>query len=233
MSTDLTHYVDQLFELARDVDLFAAIERLQAEAEPERAAQLFGQLAKRLYTREKKVARSSAVARAGIQYCLSYSGDEAKRSRLRQWAKSLAYNLAANSWPGWGDDGIVITPSDLELGLDAARLNARLSLELSKGSLAESKAHWLLGALLLAQGDREQAAREFATARERARIAEDADDERMNAGYQALVGILVGEASAGADFGRIVDELSAASASEDAKFYGRQLHTALQIFQRS
>jgi hypothetical protein len=233
MSTDVSGYAEELFEVARDVDLFAAIDRLYAEADPDRAAQVFGQLAKRLYTQDKRVARSSAVARAGIQYCLYYSGDAAKRNRMRQWAKSLAYNLAANCWPGWGDDGIEITPSDLELALDAARLNVRLALELSKGPLAESKGHWLMGALLLAQGKREQAGCEFTFARERARLAEHPEDEQMNAGYEALVGILQGEASAHADFRGVVDRLSAADASEDARFYGQQLKTALTIFQRS
>ena len=48
MSTDLTGYVDELFEVARQADLFAAIDRLYAEPEPQRVAQLFGQLANRL-----------------------------------------------------------------------------------------------------------------------------------------------------------------------------------------
>ena len=53
MSTEIS--IDELFELARDVDLFAAIDRLYADPEPERAAQLFGKLAKRFYSELKSV----------------------------------------------------------------------------------------------------------------------------------------------------------------------------------
>lgn len=64
-------------------------------------------------------------------------------------------------------------------------------------------------------------------------MAEHADDERMNAGYEALVGILEGDAAASAELQRILDDASAPDASEGAKFYAQQLQTALAIFQRA
>ena len=45
---------------------------------------------------------------------------QALGSSLRLQGKKLAYNLAADTWPGWNEPGIVITTSDLDAGLDAA-----------------------------------------------------------------------------------------------------------------
>ena len=40
---------------------------------------------------------------------------------LKTKAKVIAYNAAANGWPGWGDDGIVITQSHIEEAFDLAK----------------------------------------------------------------------------------------------------------------
>src|SRR5262245_19221458 len=100
--------IDELLGLARTVDMFAAIERISLEPDPEHAAALFAQLAKHLYSVEKSVSGAVAARRAGIQFCLSYAGDATKRQALRHRAKALAFNLGADTWPGWGDEGIVV-----------------------------------------------------------------------------------------------------------------------------
>lgn len=231
MSTDEMQYVEELFILAREVDSFAAFEKLVADPDPERAALLFGKLSRCFYAQSKDVPRALAVARAGIAFCLGYTGDPEARVRLRQRAKALAYNSGANTWPGWGDEGIRITLSELELGLESARLSLRLTRELSAGPFAESKSHWLIGALLVAMGELEDAATEFERGRDTARLAEQPDFENMNAGYLALIGVLRKQPGASAEFERIVAGLARPEASEDSRFFAQQLKTALTIFE--
>ena len=221
--------IDELLALARAVDLFAAIERISLEPDPEHAAALFGQLAKRLYSKEKSVSEAVATRRAGIQFCLCYTADATKRQALRHQAKALAFNLGADTWPGWGDEGIVISASGLDGGLDAARLNLRLARELEKGPLAESRGHWLVGAHRLARAEEDAAFTEFSRARERARDAADSQNELLNAGYAALIGTLGGRAEAQIEFSSVVERLRS-TPGEDGPFFAEQLEKALAIF---
>jgi hypothetical protein len=221
--------IDELLDLARTVDLFAAIERISSDPDPEHAATVFGLLARHFYSTEKSVSRAVATRRAGIQFCLCYTADAAKRQALRHQAKALAFNLGADTWPGWGDEGIVISASDLDAGLDAARLNLRLARELQRGPLAESRGHWLVGAHWLARGEDDAAVTEFSRAREHALAAADRNSELLNAGYAALPGALGGDAAAQAEFSGVVESLRN-TPGEDAPFFAEQLEKALAIF---
>ena len=225
--------VDELLALLAEGDSFVVVERLHAELDAQRAPSLFGQLARRLHA-QKNLAQSVAIRRAGIQYCLCHpGGDSAQRRTLRQHAKALSYNLAADSWPGWGEEGMVYTPSDLNAGLDAARLNLRLVRELQLGPLPHANAHWLLGAHWLARGEYNGAHAEFLRAREQAHAAQNADVAQLNAGYAALVGELRGDPGADSEFARIVEALENVTDSEDASFFAAQLVKARGIFRAS
>jgi len=97
----------------------------------------------------------AALCRAGIQFCLDQAektalSDRNEATDLRSAAKQLAYNLASFTWPGWDEPQIELDPSQIADGLDAARLNLRLALELDKGDLALSRAYWMLAGHLLA-----------------------------------------------------------------------------------
>jgi hypothetical protein len=224
--------VDELLALTSEGDLFMVIERLLHEPDADRAAAAFGTLAKRLHAR-KSLSASVAIARAGIQHCLSCAarcgGDEERRSSSRLKAKVMAYNLAVDTWPGWGQEGIVVAASDLDAGFDAAQLNLRLARELRRGPLPESRAHWALGAHFLARRDYGRASQEFSRARELAKAAKSPEDERLNEGYVALVGTIEGEAAAAAELTRIVGEFRNTQ-TDDSTFYADQLETALAIF---
>lgn len=71
---ELSTLAEELLTLARTADSFAAIERISRETDPERAATLFGQLGKIYYSKEKNVSAAVAIRRAGIQFCLCYTG---------------------------------------------------------------------------------------------------------------------------------------------------------------
>jgi hypothetical protein len=220
--------IDELLVLFRTVDSFAAIEQISLQPDPERAATLFGQLAKRLYATEKDVAGSVAVRHAGIQFCLYTTAHATKRQALRPAAKALAFNLAADTWPGWGDEGITINASDLSAGLDAARLNLRLARELQRGPLAESRGHWLLGAHWLARAKDDEALNEFSRAREQALTAADHNNELLNTGYAALTGVLRGTPDARTAFAKAVAELRQTEEDAAAAF-ADQLEKALAV----
>ena len=221
--------VDALLALADEADLFLIVEQISRDPDPEAAAAQFAQLARRLYGQPKHLSAAIAIARAGIQYCLCHPVDVEKRVMLRARAMAMAFNLGANTWPGWGD-AVERTASDLDAGLDAARLNLRLAQELAKGPLAESRGHWLIGAQLLARGSDDAAVLEFGHARELASAARDLDNELLMRGYAALVGARRDDSEAHAEFSRSVQALKERTASEDAKFFAEQLETALTIF---
>ena len=120
MNTDLGE-IERLAALLEGQELFAAIEGVCSDPDPEHAAVLFAKLSRHFYP--KDLSASVAVARAGIQFCLCYPAPLEKRELLRHKGKALAFNLSANTWPGWGDAGVVLETCHLEAGRDAARLN--------------------------------------------------------------------------------------------------------------
>ena len=232
--TDIdTELVDELLALTVAGDSFLVVERLHAEADPERAARTFAGLARRLY-QQNSLAQSVAMRRACLQYCLCPPhADPVQRHALREFASKQSYNLAADTWPGWGQEGIVCTASDLDAGLDAARLHLRLVHELQRGPLQRSHAHWVLGAHWLARAEYNRASAEFERAAEHASAAQNADAAQLNVGYAALVGVLRGDPRAEGELARIVEALQNVSDSEDAPFFAEQLLKARGVFRSS
>jgi len=151
-------------------DLAGAQNCLQADGDGETIGARYAELTGILYARNKDVAGMLALGRAGIDYQLhqaerAAADDSALSLKLRTAAKSLAFNVAANCWPGWSDDGVVIEPAHIEDGLELAKLSLGLveELELAPGKLAT--ASWLVGALDLAAGRPEAAMASFDRAR--------------------------------------------------------------------
>jgi hypothetical protein len=152
--------------------------------------------------------------------------DDALQERLLGFVKPLAYNLAADTWPGWGGDTRLL-PAHLQQGRWAADLNLDLARRLDRPPAALSAAHWVVGAHHLAAGDLPAAASAFRDATAAAREADDQDSILMCRGYQALVAQLQGKA--GLD--TVLEELMARD-TEDARCYADQLRTALEVFRR-
>jgi len=81
----------------------------------------------------------AAVGKAAVRYHLRQSElerDVAAAVKLRTAAKRMAYNVAANCWPGWGDEGVVIEAAHIDVGLELAMLSLRLVEELAGPSSA-------------------------------------------------------------------------------------------------
>jgi hypothetical protein len=175
------------------------------------------------------------VARAGIRYGMERSAaieaeDPARAAALLAATKGLAYDLASFTWPGWGEEGIVIRPADREAGRKAALLNLELARKLEKGDSALSAAHWLLGAHLLAAGEHERALSAFLTARVHSVKAGASREATMLDGYLGLALILRGERRDGEQALRGVIRTLEGEGGEDADFYANQLRTAHRVF---
>jgi hypothetical protein len=147
--------VEQALHCLEQADTFTAIEYLNQQPEPLVVTAAYNDLVKDLYWEKRNISQVVAICRAGIQYCSDQAEKVAASNRkmaysLRSDAKQLAYNLASYTWPGWNEQQIELEPLQIAAGLDAARFNLRLALELDKGDLALSRAYWMLAGHLLA-----------------------------------------------------------------------------------
>jgi hypothetical protein len=151
--------------------------------------------------------------------------DDQRRIAL-QAAKRIAYNSAADIYPGW-EVGIKRTQAELEAGMALARrcrdLTARLGLD---GGQA-GNAVWLIGAFHLAGGANAEAAAAFRQAA--VHFAAEPEMRLMAEGYIAVAQLAAGAAGAGAALQDRLDALTAAG-TKDAIFLRDQLVTARQIF---
>lgn len=218
-------------------DTFQVIDWLDSHLDPTAAAKVYAELANHLYWKSRDIPKMVAISRAGIQYCLSrarQAGNETDGGRaLRGQAKGMAYNLGANTWPGWDEKGIHLNSSDAAAGLDAARLNFRLAIELKRDAKPIANAHWLLGAHLLSAGDHVGAHALFAAAIDHSASIEDEAFRAMLKGYSALNGVLQKPDDAGlrAHYSETVSALRGIG-SDDGTFFADQLETALAYFSR-
>lgn len=183
---------DQALDLLSQSDTFAVIEFLDQQDDPLRVAKTYAELVKHIYWKEKNVPDMVALARAGIQYALA-SGTTAANDdvgmalQLRGEAKSIAYNLASFTWPGWDEPGIILDKTDQCYGLEAARMNLRLAFELDKGDMRISRAYWMEGAQLMADAELVKSNESFERATTYGGRAGEKGDELIARGFELLV----------------------------------------------
>ena len=149
--------------------------------------------------------------------------NEYKRATL-----PIAYNLAANTWPGWGT--ATISQEHRKLGLEAAQLDVRLAAEVAPTMQRRFNSYWILGAHLLADQRYADAVTAFETCRG---FAVEADPElwaTMAQGWIHLTRTLAGTnesdalAAAAATLSAMGSEgafLAAQYATAAAEFAGR------------
>jgi hypothetical protein len=221
--------------LLDESDSFAAAAWLERQGAPEEVLELYRQATLWLYNEHQDVAGLIALSRSGIQYGLAEAAriappDAEQAQRLKGLTKGLAYNLGANTWPGWDDAGIVLTDSDLQVGLDAARLNLRLAIELQRGDEPLANALWLVGAQELARRKYPTATESFVRAADRAAATGKQDFEQMMHAYRALADELAQPSSAaGQKFETRIEALRQIG-TDDGRFYAEQLITARRVF---
>ena len=146
-----------------------------------------------------------------------------ERVEILKTCKRMAYNAAADVWPGW-ETGVSRTADELAAGRDLATRSSSFVVQLAQGGFQQGNAIWLIGAFDLAQGDRAAAAAAFGQAAEL--FAETPEMRLMAEGYRAI--------ATGGDQGRAAFESAtaglAALGDEDAMSLRDQLMTAHRVF---
>jgi hypothetical protein len=125
-----------------------AITIVEAIPNPMDASVAFIELARQVYRELQDVSSMIALANAGTQFALlkaAPTGNSSDAEELRKYAKTLAFNTAANCWPGWGDAGIDIKEDHLQAGLKLTLLCRDLVAELNLGHKQRGNSHWLIG----------------------------------------------------------------------------------------
>jgi hypothetical protein len=175
------------------------------------------------------------VAKAAVRYQLGQSelarhGDPALATRLKTAAKSLAYNVAANCWPRWGEEGVAIDAGAIEEGLELARLSLQLVGELKLGARPLGSAFWLVGALNLAARRPDAAKEAFLKSREWFASGGLVLQTLLLQGYQAMA---LGSGPHGDEIAatRLQDAIDALvlDGSKEGRFFAAQLITAAQV----
>jgi exonuclease VII small subunit len=183
---------------------------------------------------EKDLVGALAFARAGTHFglqsaLLNDQTDPELAYKLRSRAKGCAYDFASNAWSGWDEPGIFITQSDHEAGFDAPRVNLRLAIELERGDLPASRAHWMVGAYHLEDGAYDQAIASFEEGMKFARQAGSQADEMLNQGYILVARLLVSpeDSASHEDYETLK---SSFQEIERCESFIQQLDTALKVF---
>jgi hypothetical protein len=224
-----------VLRICQDQDTFAAIEHLVKQDDRLATVKTFHEVMHHYYWKEKDLSRAIAFGRAGLQHGLTaalplQAQQPGLADELRSAGKALAYDLASFTWTGWDEPGITITAADLRIGLDAARTNLRLAVELKKEPLPLSRAHWMRGAQQLAAGKLADAAQSFQQAATLAKASGTESEHLLSLGFVALVNVLQSQGKTGRD------ELEAIKTKlkqlEDGEFFVGQLDTAFKVFSK-
>jgi DNA-binding transcriptional MerR regulator len=165
-------YSERAVQRGLEDGAFAAVASLAAISDVSDAANAFGQALKSAYWDHKDLVLASAIAYAGAGRLLAAAAqatEQREADEARSAVKGLVYDLASFAWPGWDEPGVDIPAEAEAAGLSAARANLAMAVDLEKGDLPISRAHWMLGAHLLTSG-------EFAEARDHFSVAADFAD---------------------------------------------------------
>ena len=123
------------------------------------------------------------LARAVYQAAMSaaeQSTDAGDRAGYSKVAYMTAYNIAANCWPGWSEEGAGVTDEQRELGAGFARVHLQI---VSRLDVSAANTYWINAAHELAAGDHEAAKRMFSTCADRAASAGARDVEEVAGGW--------------------------------------------------
>ena len=183
---------DQAIETLESEGLEAAVRLLrQADLPPTEHIPLYTELMRHAYWQRKDLPAAIEIGQTGIRHgrALAESYPEKAEAILAQ-VKAIYYDLASFTWPGWDEEGIEIAKEQVRLGLDSARTNLELAIQLKKDALPFSRAYWMLGAQQLAAGDHTQALASFTMAEQHAAETDARPEELLAQGFACLTGLL-------------------------------------------
>lgn len=170
------------------------------------------------------------VARLQLHYALNEikqtdKKDETELNRLRKFARGVAYNIAAFTWPGWDDMG-PISSEDQELGRSAARVALEFATQAEDITF---NALWINGVHELNVRNFENAIEFFEKAREK---ADETSGKKMASGWVALTEFL--HESTQKKQTRLDDAIAEIRQAdeENGDFFAQQIETALHVYTR-
>jgi hypothetical protein len=101
-------------------------------------------------------------------------------------ARRIAYNAAADAWPGWDREPPPRTEAELQSARSLAMMSGRMTERLGRDPMQMGNAAWLTAALDLALGDRQSAIAGFREAE--ALFSQAPEMTLLAAGYRAIAG---------------------------------------------
>jgi hypothetical protein len=225
----------EALQIASTRGLAAACESIETGRDPLAVAAAYNDFAQALYRRNMDVQGMIDAGHRGINFAIDHaarieSDDPKTAAGLKDAARKISFNIGANAWPGWGDEGIEISADQRTAGLEAAELSLRLVEELNLGPRQTGKASWLVGAHHIAACRPEAALAALDNAARAFASAGDPPSELMARGYCALARKLCPETrgSAQAELDEVLRCLGQ-DGSKAATFYRSQIEIADQI----
>ncbi|MXZ55460.1 MAG: hypothetical protein F4227_03535 [Gammaproteobacteria bacterium] len=170
------------------------------------------------------------VARLQLHYALNQikrtdENDKTELNRLRKFARGVAFNIAAFTWPGWDDTG-PISNENQKLGLSAARVALDFA---TRAEDITFNALWINGAHELNAKNFEIAIEFFEKARD---TADETSGKKMASGWVALTELLTDKTQKKQTrLDEAIAELRQADAN-NGEFFAQQIETALNVYTR-
>jgi len=158
---------------------------------------------------------------------ISERASRGQRKALKEAIMPVTYNLAADTWSGWGE--VLPEPDYQRLGLQAARLNLSLRQQLKPDPKSLFRGNWIVGAHLLAAQDYSGALESFSNCHALAIEASDQESALMTMGWFHVTNILRGQDEQRL-LGMIQSQLR--SRGKDGTFYAAQYDAALKVFKQ-
>ena len=185
---------DKAIKILTEQGAQAVIEFLKEQDDVLLAADTFNATMRHAYWEMHDLDSTVTLAKEGIAYASNKAKeveDKGQAAELNNMVKAMTYNLASFTWPGWDEDWIEdVSPAYLKLGLDAAHTNLHLAIELDRGDLALSRAHWMLAAQQIASKKYQEAKENFSKSIEYAEKAEAHSDVLLSHGFLHVVSLL-------------------------------------------
>ncbi|MBN2381297.1 tetratricopeptide repeat protein [bacterium] len=225
----------KVLELQTKNDSGVIVKYIQGLGDSKVIAQTCFDLIMDLYN-QKSIDTMILVGKTGIDLCLAQAErikekEPIQSQRLRRIAQMMAFNLAANTWPGWGEQGITLNSEHQKFGLEMALLDYKMATDMDYPPDKIANSLWIIGAHYLAKAEYAEARSMFEQAKTKAEKAGQPDFVLMLEGYRNMTDVLSGSETARSELSRTVNALRQ-SQGEDALFFADQLETALTIFQK-